>query len=297
MPAEVSDEQVAATDPERMLAVAVQEAQAMAEMAAWAGVRLFYGENWVYAPAIQQAERLMAVADGAILEMRGGECHRGSHSPYSKQWRHTGGTALLRLGSHPIGAMLYLKIREGLRRSGRPIRPVAVTAEVADLSRGRDAERRRVWIETGWRDVENWATTIVTFDDGSRGVVHASDAVLGGLDSTLEICLTNGRFKCQLSRANLLQAYTPHPDVFGDAYLIEKLDTGAGWSTPMPDEDWTSGHQAMCQDLAAATAENRPALAGGALGVEVVRVVYSAYLAAATGHRMSIPPGGAAVDV
>src|SRR5437868_1479393 len=84
--------------------------------------------TWVYAPSIVKADRLAAVSSGAILEMRGGECHSGSHSPYSKQWQYTGGGALLRLGVHPLGAMLYLKRQEGVRRNGVPIRPMSVTA-------------------------------------------------------------------------------------------------------------------------------------------------------------------------
>ena len=113
--------------------------------------------------------------------MRGGECHSGSHSPYSKRWRTAGGGALLRLGVHPIGAMLHLKRQEGLRRWGRPIRPRAVVAEVGDLTQtpGFEAEERH-WIGTGWVDVENWASAVLTFDDGTRGIIWASDAVLGG---------------------------------------------------------------------------------------------------------------------
>lgn len=67
--------------------------------------------------------------------MRGGECHNGSHSPFSKIWRYTGGGALVRLGAYPIGAMLYLKVQEGLTRNGVPIYPVAASAEVGDFSR------------------------------------------------------------------------------------------------------------------------------------------------------------------
>ncbi len=62
-----------------------------------ARVHLMYAENWVYAPPIAKAARLAAASGGVILEMRGGECHSGSHSPYSKEWRYTGGGALLRL--------------------------------------------------------------------------------------------------------------------------------------------------------------------------------------------------------
>src|SRR5207302_3791068 len=118
-----------------------------------------YGENLVYAPSIVKADRLAAATRGAILEMRGGQCHSRSHSPYSKHWRNTGGGALLRLGVHAMGAMLHLKRQEGVRRSGRTIRPQAVFAEVADLTRtpGFQAEARH-YVVTGWVDVENWGT-------------------------------------------------------------------------------------------------------------------------------------------
>lgn len=286
LPAETADEAVAQVDPRRMLDVAAADAQAMVEAARRGGVQLMYGENWIYAPAITRAAGLIRAANGAILEMRGGECHSGSHSPYSKIWRYTGGGALLRLGSHPIGAMLYLKQQEGLARTDQPIRPVAVSAEVGDLSRL--AQEEKPWIGTGWQDVENWAALIITFADGSRAVVYASDAVLGGMESRLEIFLSNSQFKCSLSPHNMLQTYTPHPDVLGGEYIMEKTSTSAGWSTPLPDEDWSSGHLAMCQDFVAAVAENRPARADGQLGLEVIRVIYAAYLAAATGQRVEL---------
>jgi predicted dehydrogenase len=289
LPEPASDEEIAQVDRHHMLAVATMDAQAMVDAAHQAGVQLMYGENWVYAPSIARAEALIKAARGTILEMRGGECHSGSHSPYSKIWRYTGGGALLRLGAHPIGAMLYLKQQEGLARYGQPIRPVAVSAEVGDLSRIPSvAPAENPWLVTGWQDVENWAAVIMTFDDGSRAIVYASDAVLGGMESQLEIFLSNSQLKCHLSPNNLLQAYTPQHDVLGHEYIMEKASTSAGWSTPMPNEDWTSGHLAMCQDFVAAVAENRPARADGNLGLEVIRVVYAAYVAAATGQRVDI---------
>jgi predicted dehydrogenase len=289
LPASASDAEIANRDRQQMLAVTTADAQAMVEAAQKAGIHLMYGENWVYAPAISKAERLMAAAKGTIVEMRGGECHSGSHSPYSKIWRNTGGGALLRLGAHPLGVMLYLKQQEGLARTGRPIRPVAVTAEVGDLSRIPSvAAETDTWIAKGWQDVENWASAILTFEDGARALVYASDAVLGGMESRLDIFLSNSHLKCNLSPHNLLQAYSPHPDVLGNEYLIEKASTTAGWSTPLPDEDWSSGHLAMCRDFIAAVAENRPAKADGRLGLEVIRVVYAAYCSAATGRRVEL---------
>jgi predicted dehydrogenase len=272
-----------------MLAVVTADAQAMVDAAEKAGVNLMYGENWIYAPSLVKAEQLIAASGGAILEMRGGECHSGSHSPYSKAWRYTGGGALLRLGSHPIGAMLYLKQQEGLVRAGRPIRPVAVTAEVGDLTRiPAVAAEEKAWIVTGWQDVENWASVIITFEDGARAISFASDAVLGGMESELEIFLSKAQFKCHMSPNNLLRAYAPESEVFGDEYIMEKASTKAGWTTPLPDEDWTSGHLTMCQDFVAAAAEGRPAKSDGRLGLEVIRLIYAAYVAAATGQRVGL---------
>jgi predicted dehydrogenase len=245
-----------------------------------------YGENWVYAPAVQKGLALALASRGAILDMRGGECHKGSHSPYSRRWRHTGGGSLLRLGSHPIGAMLYLKRREGLARDGRPIVPVAVTAEVGDPIGSAPTPAERAFVVHGERDVETWGTVLITFSDGSRGNAWGADTMLGGMESRLELCLSNARLLMNLSPCDLVEAYAPEAAVFGDQYIQEKIDSGAGWTTPMPDEDWTSGHQAMCADFVAAAAGGRPALADGRLGLDVVRVVYAAYVAAAEGRRV-----------
>lgn len=44
----------------------------------------------------------------------------------------------------------------------------------------------------------------------------------------------------------------------------------------------------MCQDFAAAVAENRPARRDGRLGLDVTRLVYAAYLSAEQGRRVEI---------
>ena len=292
LPENSRDEEVSKCDPRRMLEVATEDAQAMVDATRRAGVELMYGENWIYAPSLVKAAALTRGSGGAILDMRGGESHSGSHSPYSKVWRYTGGGSLLRLGSHAIGAMLYLKDQEGRARQGSPIRPVSVSAEVADLSRiPAVAGEEQPWIATGWQDVENWASVILGFEDGSRGVAWASDGVLGGMESRLEIYLSNCHIKCNLSPNNLVQAFAPDPQVFADEYLMEKVETKAGWSTPIPDEDWSSGHFSMCRDFILAVVEGRPARSTGELGLEVVRVVYSAYCSAQQGSRVDLPQG------
>ena len=79
-----ADQAAAQTPRAEMLRLALEDADAMNSAAQENGVQLMYGENWVYAPSITRAEGLIFKSGGAILEMRGGESHSGSHSPYSK---------------------------------------------------------------------------------------------------------------------------------------------------------------------------------------------------------------------
>ncbi|HLN13007.1 MAG TPA: Gfo/Idh/MocA family oxidoreductase [bacterium] len=272
-----------------MLRAALENADAMVAAAERARVHLMYAENWVYAPPITKADRLIAASDGVILEMRGGECHSGSHSPYSREWRHAGGGALLQLGVHPVGAMLHLKRQEGLRRSRQAIRPSAVVAEVGDLTKTRGfQEEREHWVGVGWVDVESWGALIITFDDGSRGIAWASEAVLGGMESSLEIFLSNAHLKCNMEHTGLVEAYAPSPAVFEGEYLMEKLETKAGWSAPAPDEDWAQGHRHVLQDFVECVATGRAPLADGRLGRDVIETVYAGYVSAAEGRRVAL---------
>ena len=87
-----------------------------------------YAENWCYAPPITKAKGLLKAANSKILDMRCGESHSGSHSKFAAQWKYTGGGALIRMGSHPYGAVVHMKMWEGLLRDGTPILPKSIVA-------------------------------------------------------------------------------------------------------------------------------------------------------------------------
>ncbi|MBL8726260.1 MAG: Gfo/Idh/MocA family oxidoreductase [Planctomycetes bacterium] len=271
-----------------MLRLAVAEAEAMVQACRAARVPLFYGENWLFAPAVQRAAALSAASGGMLLEMRGGESHSGSHAAYARDWRTAGGGALLRLGAHAIGAMLWLKHREGLRLCGAPTRLVAVAGEVADLSAAARAAGVPSDLAQGWNGVENWGSCVLHFSDGTRGVAFGSDNLLGGMESRLSLFGSNHRLECSLSPHDQVRAYAVREGGFGGEYLMEKLHGQAGWSTPLPDEDWSSGQQGLVQAVADALRSDRTLDADGALGVAVVRAVYAAYCSAASGQRVAV---------
>ncbi|OGB96409.1 MAG: hypothetical protein A3G35_03825 [candidate division NC10 bacterium RIFCSPLOWO2_12_FULL_66_18] len=252
-------------------------------------VTLGYAENWVYAPPVEKLRRLIQVSGGAILDLRAEENHSGSHSPYSRQWRHAGGGTLLRMGVHPVGAVLHLKAFEGQVNHGRPIRPVSVVADVAPLMRLETARRgQQKWIPADPEDVENWGSVLIAFDDGTRAVVSVTDAGLGGLQEKVSVYMTNAVLHANLAQNTAVQAYAPDGAIFGDEYFTEKLETKAGWSFPSPDEDWFRGYPQEMRDFVDAIREGRQPLAGLSLAADCIEVIYAAYLSAEEGRRVQL---------
>lgn len=254
-----------------------------------AGVRFMYAENWVYAPPVTKAKRILAATGGTILSQRAEEAHSGSHAAYAREWRLAGGGSLLRQGSHPIATVIHLKHDEGRRKHGEPIRVQAVSAEVANLLQlpGVAGEAGR-WMATGPTDVEDWASATLTFTDGSKAVVVAADSVLGGIRNLLEVFLSRGVVRCNMNPNDAVLVYAPDPEVLGEEYVAEKVETKGGWQYAAPDEDWMRGYPHEAQDFAECVAEGREPLSGLDLACETTEVIYAAYLAAATGRRVTL---------
>jgi predicted dehydrogenase len=277
----------------RMREGARQNAEAVREAVRQKGVKFCYAENWVYAPPIDKMRRLIAASKGAILELRAEENHSGSNSVFSRDWKSTGGGALLRMGAHSVGGLLHLKQWEGQLRLGKGIRPVSVLADTADLIHSAAAERARQagahqWISANPVDVENWANLSITYDDGSRGNVLVSDVGLGGLNTRVTAYMTDGVIKANMTANDAIETYAPDATGFAGEYFTEKLETKAGWNRPSCDEDWFRGFAQEIVDFVGAIRENREPRSGIDLAVECVNVIYAAYLSAETGSRVTL---------
>ncbi|MFB3819736.1 MAG: Gfo/Idh/MocA family protein [Candidatus Methylomirabilales bacterium] len=275
------DGQVGATPKRRMLDKVRADLDAVSRAMAEHPVKFCYAENWIYAPAVRKGLELVdrCLASGAILEIRGEESHSGSHSQYSKWWRHAGGGSLARLAAHPIGLGLFLKHREGQKKGGRPIVPAEVLADGADLTKtpafqGLPASA----LAGGWGDVETWAQVTVTFSDGTRGIFYGADDLLGGMEGNVDLRLSNARLKLDIVPVRICQFYTTDPTPVQDVYFNEKQETKAGLSFPSPDEEWTLGYPQEIQDFVEAIALDREPLSGLELAKQVVEVVYAGYV-------------------
>ncbi|MBU0609000.1 MAG: Gfo/Idh/MocA family oxidoreductase [Armatimonadetes bacterium] len=257
---------------------------------ATSGVKFCYAENWVYAPAVQKARRLIQSGGGAVLRLLAEESHSGSHAAYAKYWALAGGGSLLRTGSHPIGGVCYIKQAEGLARNGQPIRPKSVMAETAFLTKMESylAAPQR-YCGTELADCEDWGAAYITFEDGSVADVCSSDVVLGGVYNHMQVFLSNGRIECNMNPMDAVMAYGPAEDSFGDEYLAEKISTRLGWNYASPDEAWASGYPQEIQDFMEAIAQDHEPLSGWTLARDVTAVIFAAYVSAWEGRRVDVP--------
>jgi predicted dehydrogenase len=272
-----------------MFDTAMKNADAVLEACRRNRVTLGYAENFVYAPPIAKLRRLMEASGGSLLDLRAEESHSGSHAAYSRRWATSGGGSMLRMGSHPVGAVIHLKHYEGQRRYGKPIRVKSVLADVAQLTKTEAFRKEpRKWLVSDWEDVEDWSAAILTFEDGTKATVMSTDVSLGGVKNLVTAYLSNSVVQVNINPNTSLVVYAPDGEIWGDAYITEKVETKGGWQFPSPDEDWMRGYPQEMEDFVDAVREGREPLSGALLAHETVEVIYAAYISAQEGRRVDL---------
>lgn len=251
--------------------------------------KFMYAENFVYAPAISKTKKLLSVSRAPILELRAEESHSGSHAAYSRKWRTAGGGSLLRMGSHPVGAVIHLKHFEGKLRYGKPIHVKSVFGEVGKLTKIESLKNfERPYMVTDWFDVEDWSCAVLTFEDDSKAIVISNDISLGGVKNFVQINTANSMIYCNITPNNMMVAYSPSSETWADEYIAEKIETKAGWTFPSPEEDWARGYPQEMRDFALAILGDKEPESDFELAKETTKVIYAAYLSAERGIRIDL---------
>ena len=244
--------------------------------------RFFYAENYLYAPSIVRAGELLKKKESRILCIRAEVTIRGSTSPVAGSWAATGGGALIRLGCHPIAAILYLKQQENPGVSVREV--LASTACISkDLT---EKERRHL---TGHpEDVEDFASLMITFTDDTKALVVASDHVFGGIRNQLEIFTNDGSLRCTLTPERQLESYWMDGAGLEGECLSEQLQEVAGWNTVSVADTVLRGYQAQFQDFVECTAFGREPVSGIEIACQTTQLIYAAYCSAQQGSVIRI---------
>ncbi|MHC2282252.1 putative dehydrogenase [Bradyrhizobium diazoefficiens] len=221
------------------------------------GKLFMYAEDWIYAPAVTKTAEIIKATKDKILFMKGEESHSGSHAAHAAQWAMTGGGSLIRMGCHPLSAVLYLKQVEA-RARGEIIRVASVTGDVGNVTAGLKPEER-TYIKANPVDVEDWGTLTATFSDGTKATVFSGDMIMGGVRNLIETYTSGGSLFANITPNTHLVSYQTSEEKLANVYITEKVDRKTGWQYVCLEEEWTRGYLQEIQDFmeCAATAGSR----------------------------------------
>lgn len=257
--------------------------------------RLFmYAENFIYAPAIQKAAEIITARKSRILFMKGEESLKGSSSPVAGEWNRTGGGTFIRTGTHPLSAVLWLKHREAEAHHTH-IGVESVTADMARLTT-RLTEHEHRHIAARPHDVEDCGSLLLTFTDGTKANIIATDTLLGGSRNYVDVYCNDAAMNCNLTMTDAMKTYMLDESGMEDVYLSEMLPSKTGWNYPFIADEVLRGYTAEMQDFMECVAFGRQPESDFSLACETIQTIYAGYLSAEQGQRVQLlaaPPDAA----
>ncbi len=273
--------------PKSLMYERVMEEMEKTRAAIEASGRLFmYAEDWVYAPALAKTVEILKATKDKILFMKAEESHSGSHAAHAAQWSMTGGGSLIRMGCHPLSAVLYLKQVEA-RTRGEQISVSAVMADAGNVAAALP-QAERAYIKANPVDVEDWGMLTLTFSDGTKASVFSGDMILGGVRNLIETYTSGGSLFANITPNNHMMSYLTDEEKLAGVYVTEKVDRKTGWQFICLEEEWTRGYLQEIQDFMECVVSGRQPLAGLDLAYETIKINYAGYWSAEEGRRIAL---------
>jgi len=256
---------------EKPLATTAKDAREMLSVCQKAGVKLFYGEDWCFAPALNRAISVIKEGGvGRVLYVKAKECHNGTHSKFAKNKKTCGGGCLIHLAIHPIGWVLYLLANGGKN-------PVV---EVFAKCNGGLNDNYVHKQNSG----EDFSVAIMKFAGGEHALIEGNYITVGGMEDKVEIYGAEGNIKAELTFGSCLNVYS-RP---GYSYAIEKADNTLGWTKPAVDEFHNLGYVDELAYAVQCVLEDKEPMYGcsGNLGLACVEIIEAMYKANAGGKAV-----------
>ena len=290
---------------EKPLARNVAEALRVRELVERVGLAHGYLEDQLFVPAIEAGRSLLwargAATTGRPYLARAAEEHSGPHMPWFWRGELQGGGVLNDMMCHSV-----LVVRHLLTKPGAPlatVRPVRVSAHIASLkwSRPEYAERLR---ETMGKEVdytktpsEDFASATIEFetDDGHTvlGEVSTSWSFVGaGLRLSAE--LLGPEYSLAWSSLDTGLKLFFSREVRGKAGedLVEKQNAEMGLMPVVANEAAAYGYEAENRHFVRAFLGKETPLLTFDDGVDVVRLLMTAYASAEQRRTLDFPPPG-----
>lgn len=243
--------------------------------------KFMYAENFVYAPAVTKAAEIIRKKQSRILYAKGEESLKGSSSPVAGEWSKTGGGTFMRIGAHPLSAILWLKHEEALSH-GEDVTVKTVFADMGTITPNlTDYEHRHIAARP--IDVEDCATVIITFSDETRAVIIATDTLLGGSKNYIELYCNDTAINCKMTMSDMMETYFLDEDRLDDVYISEMLPTKTGWNKLFLEDEIIRGYTDEMRDFIECIYYDREPKSGFGLAYDTAKIIYAAYKSAELG--------------
>lgn len=287
---------------EKPLARNVVEAERLIELVDRVGLRTAYLENEIFMPDLERGRELLwrrgAGATGRPYLARAAEEHGGPHAPWFWQGPLQGGGVLTDMMCHSALIVRFLLTSPAARLAS--VRPVRVTGHIASLKWTRpeySAQLRAMSdaIDYGTAPTEDFASIVIEFetDDGYTVLGEATTSwsfVGAGLRLSAEMLGPEYSLQWNSLDSGLKVFFSRR--VAGEAGedMVEKQNAEVGLMPIVPDEAATYGYVAEDRHFTRAfLGKEEPALTFED-GLDVVRLLMTAYRSAEEGRTLDYDP-------
>ena len=290
---------------EKPLARNVAEAKTIARLAKSVGLNTGYLENQLFAPEITRGKDLIwargAALTGRPYLARAAEEHSGPHMPWFWQGSLQGGGVLNDMMCHSVEIVRHLLTAPGAHRSS--IKPVRITGHVASLKWTRPAYAKRLSAAMGnevdyrRHPAEDFARATIEYEanSGERliGEVTTSWSFVGaGLRLSAELLGPEYSMSWNTLDTGLKLFFSRKVKGKAGEDLVEKQNAEMGMMPVVAEEASAYGYEAENRHFVRAFLTGEKPMVTFDDGVEVMRILMTAYMSAAKGRTLDFPPRG-----
>jgi predicted dehydrogenase len=290
---------------EKPLARNVEEATTVLKLVKKAGIRHGYLENQLFAPAVSRGRDLIwargAATTGRPYLARAAEEHSGPHSPWFWQGKLQGGGVLNDMMCHSVELVRFLLTEPGALRNS--ITPRRVSARIASLKWSRPAYARKLAATMGKAvdytrtPSEDFAGVTIEYEDanGATLIGEASTSwsfVGAGLRLSGELMGPEYSMTWNTLDSELKLFFSREVKGKAGEDLVEKQNAEMGLMPVVAQEPAAYGYEAEDRHFVRVFLGREKPLLTLDDGLEVVRMLMTAYMAAESGKTLEFPPKG-----
>jgi len=290
---------------EKPLARNVAEAKRVLELVNKVGLAHGYLENQVFAPQVEIGRTLLwargAKITGRPYLARAAEEHSGPHGPWFWQGALQGGGVLNDMMCH--SSLLVQHLLTDPMKPNSSVRPARITAHIASLKWSRPAYAKKLTAMMG-KDVnydkapsEDFASVVIEFttDDGHRVIGEATTSwsfVGAGLRLSAELLGPEYSLSWNSLDSGLKLFFSREVQGKAGEDLVEKQNAEVGQLSVVANEAAAYGYEAEDRHFVQAFLnKQKPALTFDD-GLQVVKVLMTAYMSAEQGRTIDFPAPG-----